>query len=470
MHTFKKQSAYSSLVKNAGYIFFTKLFPALGAVVVLVVYSRSLPSNEYGAYQDLWVKLLLIGTVAYAGLPITIITFSPDAIRFFWNKVSIRLRLALLGWCVLWAILFGYLSTVSLILGILLALMYVANAIQEALLMSAQKMKALVWINFFYGSYFILLHLYFLTSFNLEVLMWWLALGMLIRSALLSWIVFQHYIAVQIPKNQAEEWNNVWRLWLNLGLYDLLQTVMRYADKFVLGLFLSTSVFAIYFNGSQAADIPFLPYFLGAVSTSILLQLSSVEKGHSKALGIMLNTGIVLSDIVFPLFCFLLFFREELFSVVLSPKYLPSVQVFTVAIFSLPLRAYNYTTLLQHLHRGDLINRGALIDLFLVLCLVYPCYHLWGLPGVPLSFVIATYVQVGFYVYHIQRILHKPIASFLPLKNWMQKMIVMAILFYSLHYFVMQELHSMSVLIVGLVFLFISVLFSFFLDRRKLLR
>ncbi|MBS1777154.1 MAG: oligosaccharide flippase family protein [Bacteroidetes bacterium] len=465
-----KQSVYSSLVKNAGYIFFSKLFPALGAVVVLVVYSRYLPSNVYGTYQDLWVKLLLIGTVAYAGLPISIITFSPVAILFFWNHISNRLRWALLGWCLFWTILFGYLSTVSIFLGILLILMYVANAIQEALLMSAQKMKTLVWINFLYGSYFILLHLFFLSTFNLESLMRWLALGMLIRSAWLSMVIFQYYKAVEVPKIHDEDWHKAWRLWLNLGLYDLLQTMMRYADKFVLGLFLSTSVFAIYFNGSQAADIPFLPYFLGAISTSVLLQLSSVEKGHRKALDIMRNMGIVLADVVFPLFFFLLFFREELFSVVLSPKYLSSVPVFTVAIFSLPLRAYNYTTLLQHLHRGDLINRGALIDLSVTLCLVYPCYHVWGLPGVPFSFVLATYVQVGFYVYHIQRILHTSITAFLPLKNWIKKMFVMAILFFSVHYISLTTLHSISILIVGLVLFMFTVIVSFFWDRRKLLR
>ncbi len=104
-----------------------------------------------------------------------------------------------------------------------------------------------------------------------------------------------------------------------------------------------------------------------------------------------------------------------------------------MTLLVLPLRAYNYTTLLQHMHRGGLINKGAIMDLVLALVLMYPMYQLMGLPGIALGFVVSTYLQVAYYLHHTARLSGTTWTSLLPLKNWGLKLLVSGLGMYLLH-------------------------------------
>src|SRR5690606_19340402 len=64
------------------------------------------------------------------------------------------------------------------------------------------------------------------------------------------------------PENKEALSTGMGKLWLHLGFFELSQVVFRWADKFVVSLFLSAGAMALYFNG--ALEIPFLPILLGA--------------------------------------------------------------------------------------------------------------------------------------------------------------------------------------------------------------
>ena len=96
----------------------------------------------------------------------------------------------------------------------------------------------------------------------------------------------------------------------------------------------------------------------------------------------------------------------------------------------LPLRAYPFTALLQSEHRGDIINKGAIIDFILACVLMYPLYLLMGLPGVALSFVISTYWQAGYYLIQTSKIMNIGIASLVPFKQLITKGIAFGIILF----------------------------------------
>jgi O-antigen/teichoic acid export membrane protein len=463
-------TAYKSVIKNAAYIFLIKLFPAIAFFAITILYSRELPREPYGDYQNFWVKLLLLGTLAYAGLPVTIITYSAGVIKNLYGQLRAKHLAIYLFWLTGWCVLFSYLLYTGLQLSVLLSLgllvMYVVHAVQEALLMASKRMKALVVLNFVYALYFLFIHLQALDDYQLETLLTYLLAGMVVRGVLLAMVIYLIYQRVKPEALQDAARSKVRNLWLHLGAYDLMQNIFRFMDKFILSVLLSAGLYALYYNG--AFEIPLLPYLLGAVSSSVLVQLAGRDKElRDNSHVLMYESGKLLACIVFPLFFFLLFFSRELFIMVFTEKYLQSVPIFIVMLFLLPLRAYNYTTLLQHHHKGAIINKGALLDLLLALSLMYPIYKALGLPGIALSFVISTYIQVGYYLHHTSKTTAVPVVQLLPFKNWLIKLLLFGGMLFLLKCFLTEGLGQRMVLGLGATAGMLLCIVSFLLELRS---
>src|SRR5690606_11261475 len=105
----------------------------------------------------------------------------------------------------------------------------------------------------------------------------------------------------------------------------------------------------------------------------------------------------VLASAVFPIVIFLALFRSEFIIFFFSEKYLETIPIFLVYIMIIPFRAYGHTIILQNMEQGRIINRGAILDVGIALALMVPFYHLFGLPGVALGFVISTFFQALYY-------------------------------------------------------------------------
>ncbi len=170
----------------------------------------------------------------------------------------------------------------------------------------------------------------------------------------------------------------------------------------------------MYFNGTT--EIPFLPILFSAVSSAAVQHWANnrlANESHSK-IPLLHYSSRILSSIMFPLFFFFVLFRIEFLSVVFSPDYISAAWIFVCTQLVLPVRAYPFTALLQSEHRGDIINKGAVIDFILACILMYPLYLLMGLPGVALSFVISTYWQSAYYLIQTSKIIKLPIAALIP--------------------------------------------------------
>jgi Na+-driven multidrug efflux pump len=132
----------------------------------------------------------------------------------------------------------------------------------------------------------------------------------------------------------------------------------------------------------------------------------------------------------------------------------------------LPLRAYNFTVVLQNKYKGGVINKGAVLDLVLACLLMYPLYLWLGLPGVALSFVISTYLQAAYYLFHTSNVLAVNWTQLLPLRNWAFKLIVFASLFIGIHYLLVSLFTTRIVLICGLLTAFIVTAISLLAEIR----
>jgi O-antigen/teichoic acid export membrane protein len=464
-----QKAKVNTFTGNTVWIFLTRFFPTLANTLVLIFFSRQLDTDIYGAYQNFWVQLLLLSTLGALGLQSFLFTYTPDVLAVIIKRFKTKQYVQLSVWVILLGIVFAWLQAdkISLPVSVAFLVVYSFTVIAESILLAFRYLKGIVVMNMLHMLVFLLMHYLFLKGI--------LSFDRLFVALLMLYVVKLLVCAVWVNDNVKKHYQpateieikSIRNLWLHMGLYDVLQIVFKYVDKFIISILLAESVSAIYYNGSQ--DVPFLPILLGAVGGAALMQLSA-DKAEDAPVVVVNKTARILSALVFPVFFFLVCFRYELFTVILTNRYEASVPIFLMSILVLPLRAYNFTVVLQNKHKGNLINKGALLDMVLACVLMYPLYLLLGLPGVALSFVVSTYLQAAYYLYHTSRVLDVKWHKLLPLTNWCTKLIIFAIVFIGIHYWLSTVFEPQIVLIWGVVFTIVTALVTFIIDFKTVKR
>lgn len=464
------QAKTDSLFSNSLFIFLIRFFPSLANVLVVIFFSRALPTADYGLYQSFWTHLFVLSAVACMGIQTFTLTYSPGTVKALLQRLHKAFYIGFALWLLLISLVFAWLQHDSMTLGwfvpLAFSLVYALSVIGESFLIVFKQFRKLVWANFLYTAAFCLVHL----SLLRQVIGWQELFVLLLTLGLLRLIIYliilRKQMSADVSTEQLDSLSGFRTLWLHLGVYDVSQILFRWVDKFIVSFIVGQELFAIYMNGS--IDIPFLPLLLGAVGGAGLMRLAQRNLDDTQlALQLVNMTGKMLSCIVFPLFFFFVCFRYELFAVVLSNKYLAAVPIFLMSVLAIPLRAYSFTTILQNRHKGTIINIGAIFDLLLACCLMYPLYMLIGLPGVALSFVVSSYLQAAYYLYHTARTLEVGILSLIPLGNWLLKLVVFAVVFIGVHYCFSLFFGQVVTLIFGVVVTALAAMISLSIEYKN---
>lgn len=465
----------NSFFGNSFLIFFTRFFPALANLVVIIYFSHKLPKETYGVYQTFWIHYYIFYSIVCMGIHLWLVTYSREVVVSIFKRLNARqlviYAVVVMAICLCFAFLQYHSPGKMFLVPLLFLALTPVAAILESFLIICRSYKVLVPVNIIYAIAYILLHWYVLQNrFSISVLFGFILVIFSIKAIfyiIVSVVEYRKtvhstdYENLDIPANSKS-------LLIHVGIFDLLQMLSNSIDKFIISLVLTAEQTAIYFNGSQ--NVPFLPLLLSAAGNSVLMQLAYVKKENEsdKTATLMAQSGRMLSCIVFPMFFYVLIFRYELMTVVFTDKYLPSVPIFFFSTLILPLRAYSFTTVLQKMHKGVIINIGSLIELFLACALMYPLYRLMGLCGVAFSFVITTYLQAAFYTYHSSKLLNVSPLKLLPLRNWSVKLLLFAIIFLSVHYFITPIFNQRITLVLGGVIMTASVLLSLLVELKAI--
>jgi O-antigen/teichoic acid export membrane protein len=466
-----------SFLSNSAFIFLSKFFPALANLSILVIYSRNLPRAVYGAYSSYWIQFNFLTPIACLGLHVLVTTYKPDFVFEIYKKTGKYFLLLFLFWLGLVGVAFAAVQNVYKGVFLLIPFLFVVTSsvatVLESIVIISKKFLPLGLINILYSVCFFILHIFFLKDgVNLSALLLCLWVLVLVRCVAVATIIFR------LKRNEGEASKNeegqsikqVKSLWFHLGFYDITQNLSGWVDKFAISEFLSDDMSAIYYNGT--INIPFLPLLLNAAGTAALIDAAHFDGSDEKAnmVNLLNKTGRLLSCIVYPLFCFLAVFRKELFCGLLSSKYEASAPIFLISILILPLRAYSFTTVFQKYHKGAIINTGSLGDLIIGCALMYPLYKIFGLPGVALSFIISSYLQLCFYLYHYAKLLHMKVHLFLPYINWIKKLLILLPVFLGVKYILdsilKTDINLIEIVIGGSVMV-ISMISLLFAERRS---
>ncbi|MFI5196968.1 MAG: lipopolysaccharide biosynthesis protein [Chitinophagales bacterium] len=462
----------NSFFSNSFFIFIIRFFPSLANLLVMIWYSKRLAIADYGDYQHFWIQLNVIFPLACFGIHVLIVTYSPGFILNLAGKVNVKHYALYALWVIMLGVVFAAMQCYSLnivpAIPFFFLLSYSLSFILESVLIVFRKFQSLVIINILYATAYCVIHWYVLAhGFSLQALFTYLLLITVLRFGIYCVIVIRGAKQTKASSNEAYELTNIRSLWLHLGVYDIVQILSAYIDKFIISIVLTAGLSAIYYNGSQ--NIPFLPLLLSAAGTAVLIQMarSDKENGDNDMIRLMNHSGRVLSSIVFPVFFFLLFFRYEFIVTIFTEKYIPAIPVFLACVLVLPVRVYSFTTVLQKMHKGAIINTGAIGELTLACILMYPLYKWIGLPGVALSFVITTYLQAIYYLYHAARLLKTSPLKLIPYVNWLIKLIVFSTLFIAIHYACGQYFSGKITLILGGGMMVVVIICSMLIELKK---
>jgi O-antigen/teichoic acid export membrane protein len=418
------------------YIFAAKFFPALAFTIVGILASNTLATAAYGQFQNFWIQLFTLSAIATIGFPIFILTYPAAKAIAILRQITPRSKGLYCLFTLLMLAGFYVLQNYNLQQCVWIAPLVLASFMSivfcDALLLVFKSFKGLISINFLFAVGFCFIHIS-LIHYNYSLVLQYILLLCIARIAASLWLIKRCVKQINETSKIAiahEEWIQTKRLWLHLGVNDTISVLFRWIDKFLLSFLLIKEVFAIYTNATN--EIAFLPIIFSAISSAAVQHWAVHHQQQAEAkqrIPILHYSAKILAAIIFPLFFFLILFRVSFISTVFGPTYLSGLSIFICAQLVLPLRAYPFSAILQSLHRGDIINKGAWIDFIIACVLMYPLFLLCGLPGIALSFVISTYWQAIFYLRQTARILKVSIASLIPIQSLLQKWIIYGCIF-----------------------------------------
>ncbi|HEY5371466.1 MAG TPA: polysaccharide biosynthesis C-terminal domain-containing protein [Hanamia sp.] len=398
------------------WLFLSKVMPLVALFFITIIYSRKLTYDDYGKFQSVWIYTNIVNVIISFGIASVILSTELDFLRAFIKKNRKKLSLY---YSILWisgliAFFFAAKNFNTSLKFLLIAFIIIQNVASAAdnLLIKIGSEKTSGVINFFYASIFFGWHIYVLhTGYSLYHLIAGIAIISIVRLIIILLISFQKREITVTNENN----HNFLYHWGYLGLNDALGVLARWIDKLFLLYLLSSTDFAVFFNGS--IEIPLFALLVSVTGNFLAIEISANIQHPEKVIKVYSASFHILSNIVFPLFLFLLFFRVDLFSLAFNHKYDASLPIFIISIFILPLRINNYGVILQCYSQGKRVLYGSLLDLFIAITLMFILYPLMGTKGVAISIVISTYCQSFYYLWYSSTVLNSTILHLLPLKK-----------------------------------------------------
>ncbi|HEY5462455.1 MAG TPA: oligosaccharide flippase family protein [Hanamia sp.] len=447
---------YKSLaVQKFFWLFLGRVLPVLILFVITIIYSRKLPFDDYGKFQSVWMYANIVNVFISFGLSAVILSTN---LKFLFpfikkNRKKIGVFYSLLwisGLAAFFLFAKNFYPSLKILLIAYIIIQNISN-IFETILIKEHGEKYSFIINFFYSLFFLGCHLYvLLTNYSLYNLIAYICILSVLKLIAMRIVPAKK----ELHENSIDE-KHFLNHWGYLGLNDVLGVISKWMDKFFLLYLLTAADFAIFFNGSF--EIPLFGLLISVAGSFLLIEISGNLVDTDKIKRLFRESFNSLSTIVFPLFFFLFFFRNDLFSIAFKEKYNASLPIFVISIFILPMRISNYSVILQCFSQGKKILWGSILDICIAVILMLILYPIMGTRGVALAIVVSTYVQATYYLCHSAKILNTSVFQLLPLQKLAIKFLITLAL-YAVLFFIISGIGLKLKVIIATLFTAIIIL------------
>ncbi|PKO16754.1 hypothetical protein CVU37_10395 [candidate division BRC1 bacterium HGW-BRC1-1] len=203
---------------------------------------------------------------------------------------------------------------------------------------------------------------------------------------------------------------------LPIGLAGMLDAGSLWLDRALVALRFSDADLALYNYG--ATEVPFIAILTASLLPVLLPEISGrlARNDREGALGLWHRAASVTSPVLFGLWFALLWVAPDFLATIYSEEYRGSALFFRIYLCMLPLRVVSYIPTLNAMNRNGAVLVGAagelVLNVALALWLMAP--ERLGMAGAAWAMVIATAVQVAWYLVWIRRGFGVPWKRLLP--------------------------------------------------------
>ena len=395
-------------------LIYGRAFSFLISLIIPIILTRLLLKEDYGAYQQLVMLYTIIQAVLLLGMPRALLYYYPRIennersmlIKQTWVIIAFSSFFIILASWIFGELLLqispnSHLQPFIFLLGIYTGIMLLVMPLQNLIILEGKESLAIKYmIGFTILDVIILPLAAWINPSTLGIV------HGIIVTAVLKVILVLHYIYFKYLNKQYTG-NTYYRKQLAygipVGLTTMIYVININIDKYMVGLFFSNSVFAVYYLGSLWA--PMFGWITQSVSQVVIPRMSKAHKNNNLLEIKKLYSKSIerLAFIFLPTMFLLILISKPFILTLFTDTYEGTVPIFFIYLFLLPTYALNLGWILMASGQTKFLLRLAIFLSLINIILSYGFLTILEgdnrLLGIPLATVIITWFSTIIIMY-----------------------------------------------------------------------
>ncbi|MYM11054.1 oligosaccharide flippase family protein [Muribaculum intestinale] len=288
----------------------------------------------------------------------------------------------------------------------------------QVLYMSAGRARSIVIINLIIslGRLAIFIAATFVTH-NIVTILALTFISDIIQVSYFSWDLHKHGISINLKKFNKKICRPILVYAIPMAAFVIINSLMRDADKWVIGYFASTDDLAIYTNCSKLLPFDMLTYSFCVVLVPVITRYINTNKEQVALLyGDYLNIGLFTTSIlVIPA----LFLSRDLLLCLYDSKYLPGLLVFIIYLLVDFSRFANVSLLYSASGKSVQLLRIVIFTFVINTIGAIILYQAIGLTGPAIATLISLWISYIFYLKGSSNIMGRSVLRLFNVRGWL---------------------------------------------------
>ncbi len=420
--------------KKATIVIVSKAVSKVVAALSAVVLARVLTKDAFGLLQFILTAYLTVSTLSQLGLP--------ESVFYFFERVTKQSRkdftlllarllflLGLGGSVILVALTFvapywGFPVQWYFLPLIFLAVIDLPCSLTPNVLLALDRAKQAAWFNLINSSLlFCAMVVPVLLGLPISAIVVALVGYGLVRLLVSSGFFYRNFghPGGELPDGMVR---TVFNYSVPLALANILWTLNRYIDKFVVAAFMSVEVYAEYAIATY--EIPFIPTIAYSVATVMMPQFvgAHMRGDTTELLRLWFQSIRKVSLIVLPLMVLFLVVADEFIVLAFSDRYAGAALPFRIYTLILFQRVTSYGSVLKAVGNTRAVTRHAIYVVCLNIALSIPLIMVMGIAGPPTATLIASVVTWFYLLFKIKESVNVAFKDVFPFSSYLKTLAV----------------------------------------------
>ena len=407
-------------------LIYGRAFSFILSLIIPLVLTRLLIKDDYGSYQQLVMIYAIVQAILLFGMPQSLLYYFPR------KEISDRPLLIKQTWMILVIsgllviILFGIVSQMVgnifpdhhlqpfiFLLGLYIGIMLSVMPLQNLLILEDKETTAMWSMIGFTVIDIIILPSAALYNPTTLGMVHGIILTSIIKFVIVMFYIYKNYLSkIEIRESYYKE---QLAYGIPVGLTAMIYVININIDKYMVGLFFSSSVFAVYYLGSLWA--PMFGWITQSASQVIIPRMSKAHKNNNllEIQELYSNSVEKLTFIFLPATVLLALIAKPLILTLFTENYEDTVPIFSIYLLLLPTYALNLGWILMASKQTNFLLRLAIFMSTINIILSYGFLTtLEGdnrLLGIPFATVIVTWISTMAVMYQSLKTLESTLSE-----------------------------------------------------------